>query len=227
MAEQHRPISDLENDSSKQLSGSIYLRTNNTGPIERPSRRHLRCSDKFVRYLCAFFISFLFVVAVVIFVAWISVRPHKPRVVLDYAAISYFHVSNVSLDATMNFNVSFRNSNEKVVIFYDNFFVEVIYSSERIASGSVPKFVQGEKNTTVIQPRAQAHLLRLDPQTSAELAADNQAGRIGFDLKMTAKTRFKLGRWSTKHYRMTVKCVKLVINFIPGPFHRQKCRVFF
>ncbi|XP_010910294.1 protein NDR1-like [Elaeis guineensis] len=152
------------------------------------------------KLLCSFFLSLLLAAGVILFVLWLSLRPHRPR----------FHVSSFSAPVlspsagtAFSFDVSDRNPNGNIGIFYDAVAGSVFYRDNRV--GSEPKlagpFYQPPKNTTVIHGAVDG--ASLSPE---ELAADLRSGRVGFRLELSTTIRFRVSTWDTHRHRLHVSC---------------------
>lgn len=219
---------DNGNNNSKPFSGPLrYEIPDSSGQIVAPPLRP-KCSVRFLRCFCAISIALLSVVAVAIFVTWLAVRPHKPRYHLDSGTVSSLAISNGTMGTSMHFNISSRNPNERVGIFYDSMEVLVIYDYVKIANASVPKFFQNQKNTTVITPLVKGQSIHLDSGTFTNLKSESLTGQLNVEVKVIARIRFKVGRWTSHHYKMRVTCGGVVLDLSRvKPLKPEACMVYF
>uniref|UniRef100_A0ACD6A276 Uncharacterized protein n=1 Tax=Avena sativa TaxID=4498 RepID=A0ACD6A276_AVESA len=72
------------------------------------------CVAVFANTLCSVLLAVLLVAGVALFVAWLSLRPHRPRFTLASLAIS-----GPVPGGQVAFNVSDRNPNRHVGIYYE------------------------------------------------------------------------------------------------------------
>lgn len=214
-------------DNSKPFSGPLRFELSDTsGQISSPPRPN--CSVRLLRCFCAISFAILSVIAVAIFVTWLAIRPHKPKYHLDSGAVSRLAISNGTITTTMNFNISSRNPNERVGIFYDSMEALVLYDTVKIANASVPKFFQSQKNTTVISPVVRGQSVHVVPGTFTGLKAESLTGQLVLEVKLIARIRFQVARWTSRHYKMRVSCAGAVLD-LSGvkPLKPQKCMVYF
>ncbi|RAL49624.1 hypothetical protein DM860_001915 [Cuscuta australis] len=167
------------------------------------------------KLVCAIVLGLLAIVTLITFIFWLSLRPHRPRVrVEDFS----FPVSSRSGSGPpqgagaerVNFNVTVRNSNQAIGIWYDAVAVAVSYEDQVIGNASFPKrFFQQPKNTTVFAGSmgGAAALNRMARQW-AGLVGGASRGLVLFRLEVTSGIRFKVASWwSTKQHRMHAKCM--------------------
>lgn len=211
----------------KPYSGPLRFELSDTsGVIARRPRP--KCSVRFLRCCCAVAIAVLSVIAVVIFVTWLAVRPHKPKLYLESGFVSTIAIANGTINTVMKFNISSRNSNERVGIFYDSMEALVIYDYAKIANASVPKFFQSPKNTTVLSPAVKGQSVHLDKETATTLKSESLTGQLVVELKLIARIRFRVARWTSRHSKMRVSCPGVVLDLSGHtPLKRQKCLVYF
>ncbi|XP_008777797.1 NDR1/HIN1-like protein 13 [Phoenix dactylifera] len=173
----------------------------------QPSHHHLRTwrvreslTTRTAKLLCSFFLFLLLAAGVILFVLWLSVHPHRPR----------FHVSSFSAPGlspaagtAFSFNVSDRNPNRNIGIFYDAVAGSVFYRGNRVGFEPelVGPFYQPPKNTTAILGEVSG--ASLSPE---ELAVDLQSGRVGFRLELRSTIRFRVSTWDTHRHRLHVAC---------------------
>lgn len=209
------------------VSGPLrYELSDTSGILVSPPRP--KCSVRFLRCFCAVSIALLSVIAVVIFVTWLAVRPHKPKFDLESGTVSYIAIANGTINTVMKFNISSRNSNERVGIFYDSVEALVIYDYVKIANASVPKFFQNPKNTTLLSPSVKGQSVHLAKDTAATLKSESLTGQLAVELKLIARIRFRVARWTSRHSKMRVSCPGVVLD-LSGlrPLKPQKCMVYF
>ncbi|XP_058115330.1 NDR1/HIN1-like protein 26 [Magnolia sinica] len=164
-------------------------------------------TTRVMKVLCSCFLGLLLIVGIMAFVLWISLRPHRPR----------FHVSNFSIptissenglqNTEISFNVTDRNPNQNVGIFYMDMDASVFYREKKIGMTplSLP-FYQPPKNTTYIDGVFSGTSLKVGNDSWSEIMVDREAGRIVFRLGLRARFRFKLSMWDSKRHRMHVSC---------------------
>ncbi|KAK6154074.1 hypothetical protein DH2020_013713 [Rehmannia glutinosa] len=134
-------------------------------------------------------------------------QPKIPKYSVDSMRITQFNLANDnSLSATFNVNITARNPNRKIGIYYENgSHLSVWYTGTKLCEGSLPKFYQGHRNTTVLslvlagQTRDATGLLQ-------SLQADQQTGSIPLNLRARVPVRIRLGRLKLMKWRFLVRC---------------------
>ncbi|XP_074590353.1 NDR1/HIN1-like protein 26 [Curcuma longa] len=172
------------------------------------SRRVLQSlTSRFVKCLCSVLLFLLLVTGVILFVLWLSLRPHRPR--FHLAAFSAPGVADAAglADLAFAFNVTDRNPNQKIGIYYGAISGAVYYQDQQVASGPVMlPFYQPPKNTTAIAGKMAGTTIPSGSAMAAQLAAQAAAGRIELRLELSSVIRFKVRVWDTRQHHLHVQC---------------------
>lgn len=192
--------------------------------ISKSTRR-----KRMITYLCSAILSLLIVVGVFVFVIWLVLRPHKPKYYIEYASYPKLSLPDRILNSRMELNVTTRNPNGRIGIYYYKMEAYIFYGDKRIAGADIGPFYQGHKEIRVLQPTLTAHSVILSEETARDLRLENSAGTLELELKLYAKIRFKVGSWKSRHYNMRVKCDQLNVDRNNGgnSFNHRKCGVYF
>lgn len=160
------------------------------------------CTTVVANTLCTLLLVLLLVAGVVLFVVWLSLRPHRPR----FAVVSFTVVSPPTTGGgghqKVAFNVSDRNPNRHIGIHYDATRAAVLYGGDDVGAAAVlvatgPAFADGwyqpNKTTTFIA----GVLDVVGPRPAADaawpaFAAGLRAGRLPLRLRLTTAIRFRL-----------------------------------
>ncbi|XP_042383207.1 NDR1/HIN1-like protein 26 [Zingiber officinale] len=172
------------------------------------SRRTLESlTSRFAKCLCSVLLSLLLVAGVILFVLWLSLRPHRPRFHLaDFAAPGIGDPASLA-DSAFSFNVTDRNPNQKIGVYYDAMDGSVYYRGRLVASGPVMfPFYQPSKNTTAIAGQVAGVRMPKGSAVAAQLAADAAAGRVELRLELSSIVRFKVRVWDTRQHHLHVEC---------------------
>lgn len=156
------------------------------------------------------FLSIIVALAVIagiaILITWLALRPQRPKFHVENVTVSQLKVINNELNATMQFNMSARNPNKKMGIYYDLIGVGASYRHQKIGWNRLPGFYQGHKNTTVITFPLSAQSLFLTTDLSSHLLGDRATGSVDMTVRLDAIVRFKVGSWRTREHSMSVYC---------------------
>lgn len=162
----------------------------------------------------------------VILITWLVIMPHKPKYYLDYASVKEFNTtSDGLLNTNLNFNISTRNSNRKVAIYYDLLQAYLLYGEKQIGWSTLPEFYQRRKNTTSLQTTVTGQEVALDTDTARDLKLEQTSGTLDLNLKFYARVRFKVGSWKSRRYTMKVRCMHFSVGVNAGAFKPMQCHV--
>lgn len=178
----------------------------------------------FVKCVCSIILTLVLLTGVIMFILWLSLRPHRPRFYL-----SSFTLPGLTPAAPFAFNVSDRNSNRKIGIYFESMDGSVYYMDQRVSGGPIKvPFYQPPKNTTLFQGTLGPVLGQGDP-TWGRIKADGKDGRIEFRLELNTTIRFKVELWDTHSHEMYVNCdVELGPDGTMLPEYKDKrCSIYF
>eukprot|EP01018_Ginkgo_biloba_P018520 Gb_00667 [translate_table: standard] len=179
-----------------------------------------------LRFLCAIVSGLIVVVGLTVLIIWLSLQPHKPKYYLDYGSVSQFKITSDGLvDTNVRFNITTRNSNRRIGIYYDRIQLFLLYDDEEIGWASLSPFYQGHKNTTFLHANVAGQLVSLHPDVSRDLKLEHSSGKVDLMLRLYARIRFKVGSWKSKHYTLKMKCKHAIMHVQGGSFDHQKCKV--
>ncbi|KAL8532239.1 hypothetical protein ACS0TY_008734 [Phlomoides rotata] len=175
-------------------------------PTKAPKRKR----SCFVRCLCwtlALIFIFILIIAILAAVVYFVFQPKVPKYSVDAMRIIQFTPGNDNtLSATFNVNITARNPNKKIGIYYEGgSHLSVWYTGTKLCEGSLPKFYQGHRNTTALslvlagQTRDASGLLQ-------SLQAQQQTGNIPLNLRAKVPVRIKLGKLKLMKWKFLVKC---------------------
>lgn len=165
-------------------------------------------TSRVCRVFCSIFLTLSLIVAILVFILWLSLRPHRPR--FHLAGFSTAGLSDNRTAAVFSFHVLLRNPNQKIGIFYDNAMRgELFYRDDGVGAARelLPPFYQPPKNTTEIRGEMSEQGLAVDQSLLSQIRADLAAtGEVWFRLRLEAAIRFRVKTWDTHHHDMNVDC---------------------
>ena len=130
----------------------------------------------------------------------------------------------------ITFNVTARNSNLNIGIYYDSMEASIYYKDQRVAQTSLLfPFYQEPKNTTVIYDQLEGTTITESSQRTSELMNDLAKGSVVFRLELTSMIRFKVSTWKSKSHRMHASCDVGVApdGNILAAYKDKRCPVYF
>ncbi|KAF5742198.1 Late embryogenesis abundant (LEA) hydroxyproline-rich glycoprotein family [Tripterygium wilfordii] len=180
--------------------------------------------------ICSILLSLLLIFGIVTFILWLSLRPHRPRFHIHEFSVPGLDQPTGFENARITFNVTVRNSNQHIGIYYDSMAGSIYYKDQMI--GSTPlldPFYQEPKNTVVVYKEMSGATLTVNSQRWTEFLNDRGQGSVMFRLDITSTIRFKVSTWDSKHHRMHANCDLAVGpdgNILPTS-KDKRCPVYF
>ncbi|XP_059463666.1 NDR1/HIN1-like protein 10 [Corylus avellana] len=179
--------------------------------------------------------TLLVIVALVGFVFWLLFRPNEVKFRVTDASLTQFNFSTAdnTLHYNLALNISVRNPNKRIGIYYDGIEANAYYQGQRFDTETPAPFYQGHKNTSVLSPVFKGQqLVTLGATEVSNFDSDKSAGIFGITLKLKLRIRFKVGWFKVGHFKPKIKCglnVPLQSNATSSPatFESTKCSFAF
>nr|XP_010908726.1 NDR1/HIN1-like protein 13 [Elaeis guineensis] len=220
---------------SSAFQPQLQTQTRSYNPARR-SRFNARLvreslTTRFAMCVCSVLLFVLLVAGLIVFILWLSLRPHRPRFYL-----SSFSVPAVSqpsaglLNSPISFNVTDRNSNRNIGIYYDVVYGSVYYNDQVVASGPVLNpFFQPPKNTTLVLGDLTGTAPAAGDALAAQMSGDAASGRVEFRLELKSVIRFQVKAWDTHHHTLHVECDTAVGSDgnLLASYKNEKCSIYF
>ncbi|CAN1123066.1 NDR1/HIN1-like protein 6 [Linum perenne] len=176
---------------------------------KRPKRRRSLCC----RCFCWIFSILLFLIIAVgatIGILFLIFRPKLPDYTIDRLQIAQFSLTQTTpptLSATFNVTITARNPNKRIGIHYvGGSRIGVSFAGTELCRGSLPKFYQGHRNTTVLNVP-----LSGESSDAAALFGEMQGeqqrnGFVPLDLRVRQPVRIKMGKLKLPKLKFAVRC---------------------
>ncbi|ERN16148.1 hypothetical protein AMTRI_Chr11g95490 [Amborella trichopoda] len=176
-------------------------------------------------------VAIVVTLGIVALVVWLVLRPNKVKFYAENASLTQFNLSGTNnLQYNLQLDISIRNPNKRIGIYYDKVDAMAYYEGERFGWAPLPAFYQGHKNTTVIQPKFTGQqLLLLNSHEVAQFGHSTSQGFFYIDVKLYLRVRFKVGSFKikTKRFSPEIECdlrIPLGSNSTTG-FSRKRCDI--
>ncbi|XP_075499529.1 NDR1/HIN1-like protein 3 [Primulina tabacum] len=182
------------------------------------------------KLICTIFLTLLFLVGIISFILWLSLRPHRPRFHIEEFSIPALVQDSGFQNAQIIYNVTARNANQNIGIYYDSMQVTVYYQDQSIGSSPVlSSFYQKPKNTTIIAGTLRGASLTVNSERWEQFMATRAQGQAVFRLDVVSVIRFKISSWDSKHHKMHADCpVGVGPDGLILPIYKDKrCSVYF
>lgn len=173
--------------------------------------------------------TILVVAAVAVVIFWLIYRPSPVKFYVNDATLTQFDLSTTNNTVYYNLalNMTVRNPNKRIGIYYDNIEARALYEGERFATTNLETFYQGHKTTDYLSPVFKGqNILVLGSKDLSTYNKDKTAGSYDIDVKLYLKLRFKMGAFKPK-FKPRIECdLKLPLESTGGTsgnFQTKKC----
>ncbi|KAL6507264.1 hypothetical protein OROGR_023459 [Orobanche gracilis] len=202
---------DPERNQNHPPSPPLH-RTIPYAPPLKPPRKGSNCCKKCLCWTISLLLLQIVILGILAGVGYLVFRPEIPKYSVDSITVTRFNLnSDNSLSTGFDVNITARNPNKKIGIYYESgSHLRVLYRGTQLCEGSLPKFYQGHRNTTLLavalagQAGDAAGLLQ-------SLQTEQQTGSIPLDLRGRVPVRIRLGRLKLMEWKFLVRC-RLVVD---------------
>ncbi|KAB2631541.1 protein YLS9-like [Pyrus ussuriensis x Pyrus communis] len=197
--------------------------------------RSVGCCCNIVCCFCIFYNTILCsVLALLIFV--FIFNPQEPKFTVTDASLTRFNFTNDNntLHYNLALNITIRNPNRRVGIYYRRIQVIANYRKKRFAMVTLPSapFYQGHKNTTILNHvlvEGQQLVVFGEQCDLSQFNLDTAAGVYSIDVKISLRVRARFGKIKTPDYGPSnINCnLKVPLSLsetLPSGFNATKCR---
>lgn len=179
------------------------------------------------KFLCTCFLGLLFFAGLVAFILWLSLRPHRPRFHVRSFSLSALGQDNGFVEAAFSFNVSVRNPNQNVDVYYGETDGTVFYLEQQVGTTALAfPLHQGPKSTTYVYGVLNGTSLTITVDKWKKYVA---AGTVQFRLELASRIRFKIMTFESRWHRMHASCDVGVGSDgqIASTYKNRKCPIYF
>ncbi|XP_073155630.1 NDR1/HIN1-like protein 3 [Henckelia pumila] len=158
--------------------------------------------------VCQILCTILVVVGIVVLVCWLIFRPNEVKFYATGAELTQFNIDNNNmLYYNLAVNLTIRNPNRRIGVYYDRIEATAIYEGQRVSTKELVPFYQGHKSTNYLN----AEFSGQQPITlgAGELSDHNQnkiSNVYEIDVKLRLRIRLKLGAVKTPRMKPKIEC---------------------
>ncbi|XVF30032.1 hypothetical protein REPUB_Repub16aG0022200 [Reevesia pubescens] len=177
-----------------------------------PKRRSCFC--KCMCWTLSILLLLIVIIGIIVGILYLVFRPKIPDYSIDGLQIAQFNLSSVdsSLSATFDVTITARNPNKRIGIYYEGgSHLSAWYNETKLCEGSMPKFYQGHRNTTVLVLPLSGQIQNGTALITALQQQQQQTGNIPLRLRAKQPVRIKLGSLKLPKVKFSVRC-RLVVN---------------
>ncbi|XP_035539144.1 NDR1/HIN1-like protein 6 [Juglans regia] len=184
-----------------------------TRPAYRPQPHHRRRHSRSCWCSCCLWftltiIFLLLLVAITGAIFYVVYRPHRPSFSVTSLKVSYLNVTSSStLNSKLDLNINAKNPNKKLVFIYNPVTISILSNDIDIGDGTVPSFVHGKKNTTLLKATITSSGRELDSESVATLKRGMKSNKgLPLKIKLETKVKAKMGGIKTPKIGIRVSC---------------------
>lgn len=222
------------------LNGAYYGPS--VPPPSRPSKSYHRpgrgggcgCCGCLFSLVFKLIVTAVVAIGLAVLILWLIFRPNRIKFHVTDASLTKFNLSaDNNLHYNLALNITIRNPNERIGIYYDRIEARPLLEGERFDNDFLPTFYQGHENTTVLRHVFEGqHLVVLGGDERSDFDEQKRAGVYDIDVKLYLRIRFKVGKVKSWRMKPKIKCDLKVPLSADGKtpavgFKRTKCDLDF
>ncbi|KHN35511.1 Putative syntaxin-24, partial [Glycine soja] len=158
--------------------------------------------------ICKILTTILIIVAILGFLFWFIVRPNVIKFHVTDASLTRFdYTTNNTLHYDLTLNVSIRNPNRRVGVYYDQIEALALYEDVLFGNLTLGSFYQHHKNTTFVSPIFKGQ--RVTPLAKVQVSEfdkEKGSGVYTIDLKLFMTVRFKFLLFKSGSLKPKIRC---------------------
>lgn len=201
------------NGSFPATKGQLYGGASRTGyrPQPKKSRHRRGCCCQCCLWTTVAILVLLLLVGVAAAVFYVLYRPHRPTFAVTSLKVSYINITSSSstLSSKFDLTVSARNPNSKLVYIYSPILVSVLSADGGVDLGdaTIPSFVHGKKNTTVLKTSIASSGQQVDSGSASALKSGLKSkSGLALKIRLDTKVKVKIGGLKTPRVGIRVTC---------------------
>ncbi|KAJ6422912.1 hypothetical protein OIU84_023949 [Salix udensis] len=174
----------------------------------KPPRKRRSCCCRFLCWTLSLVFLLILLVGAAAGILYLVFQPELPKYSIDRLQITQFNLtSNSSLTATFDVTITARNPNKKVGVYYEGGSrISVWYTGTSLCQGSLPRFYQGHRNTTVLDVVLSGQTEDANTLITSLQQQQQQTGIIPLNLRVIQPVRIKLGEFKLMEVKFRVRC---------------------
>lgn len=190
-------------------SDKVYPLPSHPPPLPPPRRRRCRLCRCLCCTLCALLLVLVLFIGVFVAILFLGFHPKIPHYSIDGIRVATLDLSSTdaSLAATFDVNVTARNPNKRIGIYYEGgSSLSVWYDDTELCEGSLPVFYQGHRNTTVMEVVMSGRVANATALASDLQSEQQKSGGVPLLIRGKVPVRIKMGKLKLMKIRFKAKC---------------------
>lgn len=176
-------------------------------------RRHRRgCCCRCCLWTTVALLVLLLLIGAAAAVFYVLYRPQRPTFTVTSLKVSYINIttSSSTLSSKFDLTVSARNPNSKLVYIYSPTSVSVVSADGGgvdLGDATIPAFVHGKKNTTVLKTSIASTGQQVDSTAASALKSGLKSKNgLALKIRLETKVKVKIGGLKTPRVGIRVTC---------------------
>ncbi|XP_059654210.1 NDR1/HIN1-like protein 6 [Cornus florida] len=184
----------------------------------RPKRRR----RSFCRTCCfCLCISLLFLILILIVVGgivYLFFKPELPSFHIKSLNFRRFNITNnpdgAYLDCETVLGVEAKNPNHELRLIYDRIAVTMSVEDYELGTASVPGFIQGKNNVTMLRFKAEVKNMMIDTGTATKMVSGYRTKSLAVSTVVSTMFGLGVGGWNSDTVKVKVSCGKATLKEI-------------
>ena len=202
------PRGTLQSDKGNPVEE--YPPFHRTFPVmhSKPPKKR-SCCCKCLCWTLSLLLLLIVILGITVGILFLVFRPKLPKYSIDRLQVTQFNLSSVdsSLSATFDVTITARNPNKRIGIYYEGGSrLNVWYTETKLCEGSMPKFYQGHRNTTVLVLPLSGQIQNGTGLLTTLQQQQQQTGNIPLRLRVNQPVRIKLGKLKLMKLKFSARC---------------------
>lgn len=178
---------------------------------------------------CQIIFTIFFILGLMIFICWLIFRPNTVKFHATNASLTEFTLDNNTLHYNLALNLTIRNPNKHISIFYDRIEARAFYEGERFASAELTPFYQGHKSTDSLTAefKGQNQVL-LEKEEISNYNKEKNSGIYEIEVKLYLQIRLKFEFVKSKQMKPEIECdleIPLNNGTSSGNYESKRCEI--
>lgn len=157
--------------------------------------------------ICQILITLLVVVGIIALVLWLIFRPNTVKFYATDASLTEFNLNNNTLRFNLAMNLTIRNPNKRIGIYYDRIEARAFYQGQRFSTVDLQPFYQGHKTTNNVTAEFNGtNFVRLGDKEMSNYNGDRTSGMYDIEVKLYLRTRLKFSFVKSGRVKPKIEC---------------------
>ncbi|KAI3471744.1 hypothetical protein Pfo_028397 [Paulownia fortunei] len=157
--------------------------------------------------ICQIIFTIVIIVGIIVFVCWLIFRPNTVKIYASDASLTEFNLNNNTLHYNLALNLTIRNPNKRIGIYYDRIEARAFYHGERFSTVQLQPFYQGHKSTNYLNAEFRGqNMVLLGNRELSNYNGDRSSGAYDIDVKLYLRIRLKFGFVKSTRVKPKIDC---------------------